>query len=65
MVEELAEVVVKAAGWTARGVASVLSVPEVYGAAVEVLAQGDERPRKRGRGRKDSVKAGGAAASQD
>ncbi|MFE5795724.1 hypothetical protein ACFQ8C_24555 [Streptomyces sp. NPDC056503] len=47
MVEELAEVVVRAAGVAARGVASLLSVPETYSAAAEFVAAEAERPRKR------------------
>ncbi|MET8967097.1 hypothetical protein [Streptomyces hydrogenans] len=59
MVEELAEAVVRAAGAAARGVASMLSVPETYSAAAEIVAEEAERPRKRrdgkdGKGRERS-----------
>ncbi|MFJ8129894.1 hypothetical protein [Streptomyces hydrogenans] len=47
MVEELAEAVVRAAGVAARGVASMLSVPETYTAAAEFAAEVGDRPRER------------------
>ncbi|MFD8011127.1 hypothetical protein [Streptomyces sp. NPDC058955] len=47
MVEELAEVVVRAAGVAARGVASLLTIPETYSAAAEFAAAEADRPRKR------------------
>ncbi|WP_030751019.1 hypothetical protein [Streptomyces griseus] len=47
MVEELTEAVVRAAGAAARGVASLLSVPETYSAAAELAATEAERPRAR------------------
>ncbi|MFF6788278.1 hypothetical protein ACFY9C_04305 [Streptomyces filamentosus] len=47
MVEELTEAVVRAAGAAARGVASLLSVPETYSAAAELAAAEAERPRER------------------
>ncbi|GHG28460.1 hypothetical protein ACFFSH_30475 [Streptomyces filamentosus] len=47
MVEELTEAVVRAAGAAARGVASLLSVPETYSAAAELAATEAERPRER------------------
>ncbi|MEW5630965.1 hypothetical protein AB1388_31120 [Streptomyces hydrogenans] len=50
MVEELAEAVVRAAGAAARGVASMLSVPETY-AAAEFAAEEGDRPRKRRTGK--------------
>ncbi|MEU3605567.1 hypothetical protein AB0E83_08925 [Streptomyces sp. NPDC035033] len=56
MVEELAEVVARAAGWTARGVTALLSIPETYSAAAEYAAAKGERPRARrddGDGRDD------------
>ncbi|MFE1266865.1 hypothetical protein [Streptomyces sp. NPDC058757] len=51
MVEELAEVVVRAAGAAARGVAAVLSVPEAYSAAAEFAAAEADRPRRRRNGK--------------
>ncbi|WP_432017043.1 hypothetical protein [Streptomyces hydrogenans] len=51
MVEELAEAVVRAAGAAARGVASMLSVPETYAAAAEFAAEVGDHPRKRRAGK--------------
>ncbi|MFI8324171.1 hypothetical protein [Streptomyces sp. NPDC085529] len=47
MVEELAEVVVRAAGVAARGVASLLTIPETYSAAAEFAAAEADRPGRR------------------
>ncbi|WP_158821924.1 hypothetical protein [Streptomyces sp. NRRL F-5727] len=47
MVEELAEAVVRAAGVAARGVASLLTIPETYSAAAEFAAAEADRPDRR------------------